>query len=227
MNAMKTMGTTRPLSDSVISATPGFIIGLSWRTSLAARAMMSPTRWRLWNVWLLPRRLKYSSSRVSRSRRCPRVSMVKLVVRSRTPRTSTTARITRAIVSSRRTSGSGWSTTSNAIPVRRGTAENMMLTDADPRENSTTRYQYLARCDSTQRTGLRRSKLGAPSTLNSPLTSPRGTARTVTRLLLAQGAGRCSGERVLNHTNHPRGDDSIVGRSGDHRSDPRSFGQAQ
>ena len=44
---MKTSGAMIPMVDSMIRATPGFIIGLSCRTSLVARDMMSPTLWRL------------------------------------------------------------------------------------------------------------------------------------------------------------------------------------
>src|SRR6266702_2908001 len=36
--------------------------------SLAARAMISPTRWRLWKVWLLPSKLRYNSERASRTK---------------------------------------------------------------------------------------------------------------------------------------------------------------
>ena len=55
------------LSESTIRSMPGLNMVPSWRTSLAPRAIRSPTRCLLWNVWLLPSRLTYSSSRVSRS----------------------------------------------------------------------------------------------------------------------------------------------------------------
>lgn len=57
MRLMKTMGATMPTSESVMSIRPGLNMMLSMRTSLVARAMMSPMRWWLWKVWLLPNRL--------------------------------------------------------------------------------------------------------------------------------------------------------------------------
>ena len=72
---MNAVGTTIPRPELTISDTPGFIMPLSCRTSFATRAMMSPTRCRLWKVWLLPSKLTYSSSRASRSSRCPITSM--------------------------------------------------------------------------------------------------------------------------------------------------------
>ena len=127
---MKVSGAMMPMIDSVISETPGFIIGLSWRTSLVARAMMSPTRWRLWKVWLLPNRLMYSSSRASRSRRWPSVSTDQELVISSRPRTSTRPRIVRAMVSRRAGLGAGRSTSSKASPVSRGMVEKNTLVSA-------------------------------------------------------------------------------------------------
>ncbi len=53
---MRTMGTMMAMAESTMSIKPGLNIRLSWRTSLVARAMMSPMRWRPWNVWLFPKR---------------------------------------------------------------------------------------------------------------------------------------------------------------------------
>ena len=53
---MKMIGTISAENESMISAAPGWIIMVSWRTSLLARAIRSPTRCRLWKVWLLPSR---------------------------------------------------------------------------------------------------------------------------------------------------------------------------
>ncbi len=123
MVAMNTSGTTRLIADSVISETPGFIIGLSCLTSLAARAMRSPTRCLLWKVWLLPSRLWYSSSRASRSSRWPRASTEKLWAMSMIERTTTTIRIVSPI-RRRAALPSPPRTASKALPVRRGTSEN-------------------------------------------------------------------------------------------------------
>jgi hypothetical protein len=120
---MKMIGMTMLISESVISATPGLSIGLSWRTSLLARAMMSPTRWRLWKVWLLPSRLRYNSWRASRSVRCASVSMEKALIMSIPPRTSTIASSASPICSRRAGSGAGLSTSLKATPVNAGTAE--------------------------------------------------------------------------------------------------------
>ena len=49
--------------------TPGLNRKLTSRTSLVARAIVSPTGCRLWKVMLLPSRETYSSSRISRSTR--------------------------------------------------------------------------------------------------------------------------------------------------------------
>jgi len=61
---------TTAIDESRISIRPGLNMTFNMRTSLVARAMMSPMRWLLWNDWLLPSRLLYSSSRASRSMRC-------------------------------------------------------------------------------------------------------------------------------------------------------------
>jgi hypothetical protein len=46
-----------PSTVSRISVLPGTIMFESWLVSSVARAMMSPTRCRSWNVLLLPSRL--------------------------------------------------------------------------------------------------------------------------------------------------------------------------
>ena len=56
--AMKMSGTMPWLIESTSRSMPGANIVFSCRTSLAPRAIRSPTRCRLWNVWLLPSRLR-------------------------------------------------------------------------------------------------------------------------------------------------------------------------
>ena len=55
---MKTSVIARLVNESKMISKPGTIMLLIWVISLAARAMMSPTRWRLWKVWLLPSRFR-------------------------------------------------------------------------------------------------------------------------------------------------------------------------
>ena len=130
---MKRIGIARLSSEPRIRLTPGFIIALSWRTSLVARAMMSPICWRLWKVWLLPSRLRYSSSRASRSMRWAMNSLPATPSGSRIACATTRPRIARKIRKSCSADPLGLSTSLKAAPVSAGTAETMSVVSSVPR----------------------------------------------------------------------------------------------
>jgi hypothetical protein len=102
---------------------PGTIILLSWFVSSVARAMMSPTRWRSWNDWLLPSRLAYSSSRESAAILAATCSADRLPVSIQMPSVTRNPRIVSAI-HSRPFSEVGWTISSAARPIISGAPAN-------------------------------------------------------------------------------------------------------
>ncbi len=165
---MKTNGTTIAISDPKIRSTPGDIIRLSCRTSLVARAMMSPTFCRLWNVWLLLSRLVKSSSRASRSSRLATTSIANRATKSTTPRRITMTSSAIAIWTSvERTSSPPSLTASNASPVSPGTRPFSASVSTAVTRKSPIHPFRCTRCEITQRSGERRSGTNADWTVNS------------------------------------------------------------
>ena len=153
---MKMNGTTSAVIESTIRSMPGDIMNPSWRTSLVARAIRSPTRCRLWNVWLLPSRLVKSSSRASRSSRFAITSMLNRAIMSATPRTSTIASSVREMrISAALGSLPVPRTSSNALPVSPGIAPFSNVAVNPAVRKLITSQRNRSRCEMIQRTGLR------------------------------------------------------------------------
>ncbi len=160
-------GMIKKLAEPMTRFRPGLNIKLISRTSLVARAIRSPVGCRSWKDMLLPMRLAYSSSRVSRSRRWPITSAEKLRINCSTPRTNCDPAIRTAATPRPRRSGDAAMTASKACPVSTGTTEaSAALLNAPtsiPRMNNLWRN----RCDQIQRTGPRRSACQVLVTANS------------------------------------------------------------
>ena len=101
---------------------PGLNMKLTSRTSLVARAIVSPTGWRLWKVMLLPSRETYNSSRISRSTRWAISSAPKLRPNCSTPRTICEPPRIRASGMRALRTGCGLSMSLKALPTRTGMA---------------------------------------------------------------------------------------------------------
>ncbi len=116
---MYSSGTIRPMIISKLRLTPGTIKLPSWATSSVARAMISPTRWRSWNAWLLPSRLAYSSARASAVTRAATCSPAIVPVSIESPSVISSARMPSAI-SSRPFGAVGRAISSAARPIITG-----------------------------------------------------------------------------------------------------------
>jgi hypothetical protein len=119
-------------TDGMMRATPGLSMKPSWRTSLVARAMMSPTCWRLWKVWLLPSRLMTNSSRASRSRRWASSSSDQALMIWSTARASPAASTSSASGSSAARLPTPDRTRSKARPISSGGAAISALLISEP-----------------------------------------------------------------------------------------------
>ena len=127
--------------DPITRLTPGLKKKLISRTSLVARAIVSPTECRLWKVMLLPSRLTYNSLRISRSTNCPISSAPKFLPNCSKPRNTWLPDIHKAIGSRAEVSGVEPVTALKAFPTSTGTSAAKAALPVAPTISTSPRYQ--------------------------------------------------------------------------------------
>ena len=139
------------LSEPATRFTPGFISRFTSCTSFVALAIVSPTGCESWNAVLLPSRLMYSSSRISRSSRSPITALEKLRPSCNTARTvwlPITPSATKPMV---RKSAGDAKAASNATPIRTGTNAASAALPKAPINMPAINNLWCERWDKTQR----------------------------------------------------------------------------
>ncbi len=158
---------TRKKNEPITRFRPGLNMKLTSRTSLVARAIVSPTGWRLWKVMLLPSRDRYSSSRTSRSMRWAISSAPKLRPNCRMPRTICDPPRINASGMSTLVSGGDTSMALKACPTRAGTTAASAPLPIAPTRIMMIRPQCRCACETIQRIGPRRSETWRRARVNS------------------------------------------------------------
>ena len=150
-------GTMRKLAEPTTRLRPGLNIRFISRTSLVARAIRSPAGCESWNCILLPIRLPYISSRVSRSSRWPINSAEKLRATCSRPRVICVMAIRKAVRSRKVVLLGSASRVSKAWPASTAGAPASSAFASAPKKTPKIQIQLRRICDQSQSSGLRRS----------------------------------------------------------------------
>ena len=147
-------GMIMKLAEPMTKLRPGLTIKLISFTSLVARAIVSPTGRISWKLMLLPNKLIYSSSRMSRSSRSPITALEKLRPNCKTARTvwlTTTHKAAKPMV--RKSAGSA-KAASKAMPMRMGMAAAKAAFPNAPINVPTMSNLWRIQWENSQREGL-------------------------------------------------------------------------